>query len=144
MKTTKIHTALSLALIFATTMFASAANTGKPTTISSLNSCIRYQVNVMIANEKELCNIYLIEIRNEHGALVAPAKPYVSGVTQYDFFERGPVTGTRVARLVRAEFGDRFVCEYELFAPKVILQGKFENGQTYRFDLIPSLVPPRD
>jgi hypothetical protein len=144
MKTTRNYTALSLALLFAATLFASTAFAGKTPGGIAGTSCIRYTVNVIINNEKPLCNTYLIEIRNERGVLVAPAKVYTPGVTQYAFYERGPVEGFRIARLVRAEFGDRYICEYEFFAKPVIQKGRFENGQNYRFDIIPSMTPVKE
>ena len=144
MKATKNYTALSFALIFAATLYASASFAGLDPKGISGTACIRYQVNVMINNEKPLCNTYLIEIRNERGALVAPARVFTPGVTQYSFYERGPASGFRIARLVRAEFGDRYICEHELFARPAIQKGTFEPGKTYRFDLFPSLAPPKE
>jgi hypothetical protein len=141
MKTTKIYTVLSLVLIFAavTSTFASAI--GKITSDGTVNKGIRHQVNVSISVEKPLCNTYLIEIRDGHGQLIAPAQRFVPGVSKYEFFERGPASGVRVAKLVRAEYGDRYICEYELFTTPAFVAGPFLTGQTYRYDLFPSLQP---
>ena len=138
MKTTKIFSVLSFALIFAT---ATSSFSGVPENKNNqvtANSLVRYHVNVILSSEKPLCNIWLVEILDEGGRLVAPAKPYESGVTGYDFFERGPVSGKRVAVLVKNLFGDRYICATERFTNPAILFGPFCAGKTYRFDLFPT------
>jgi hypothetical protein len=144
MKTTKLFSTFSLALIiaFATSTFANT--TGKITIENTACRGIQHHVNLTIANEQALCNTYLIEIRDGKGQLVAPAKAYVSGVTGYDFFERGPASGIRVATLVRANFGHHFICEMELFTTPAAVQGPFLNGQVYRFDLFPNIQPNKE
>ena len=143
MKTNKIFSVLSLVLIFAavTSSFCGAID-NKNNPVAS-NSLVRYHVNVILQGEKPLCNIWLVEIIDGNGRLVAPAKPYVSGVTGYDFFERGPVSGARVAVLLKNQFGDRYICETELFTNPAILFGPFLTGQTYRFDLFPTSQAPK-
>jgi hypothetical protein len=139
MKTTKFYTVLSLVVIFATFSSAFAGGIEKIKSEPSVIGGIRYQVNVNISIEKPLCNTYLVEIRDGQGHLVAPAQRYISGVSRYTFSERGPAEGVRVACLVRSQYGDRYICEYELFTTPAAVTGHFENGQTYRFDLFPSV-----
>jgi hypothetical protein len=139
MKTTKFYTVLSLVVIFAAFTSAYAGGIGKTKIVPVETGGIRYQVNVILSIEKPLCNAYLIEVRNGKSQLVAPAQRYMMGVTKYTFTERGPAEGERVASLVRDNRGDHFICEYELFTTPVSLKGHFEIGQTYRFDLYPSL-----
>ncbi|MCX6306616.1 MAG: hypothetical protein NT040_16750 [Bacteroidetes bacterium] len=142
MKSAKNYAIISLMIIFATATSSFAGGISKITSQPSVNGGIRHQVNVIISSEKPLCNTYLIEIRDGHGQLVAPAQRYISGTIQYNFAERGPASGVRVARLVRA-YGDHFICENELFTTPAVVTGPFENGQTCRFDLYPSSQPSK-
>jgi hypothetical protein len=144
MKTTKIFSVLSLALIFCTVTSAFSGIVEPKTNPVATNSMIRYHVNVFINNEKPICNIYLVQIVNERGQLIAPAKPYISGVSGYDFYERGPQNGKRIAVLVKNIFGEQYLCESDFFTKPVILFGPFMTGQTYRFDLYPTSQPPRE
>ncbi len=145
MKTTKISIIISLALIFASVTSAFANSIGDIARNTSPNRGITHQVNVIIlSGEQNLCNTYLIEVRDGQGQLVAPAQRYVSGVAKYLFFERGPATGVRIAFLVRANFGDHFICEIELFTAPVYVMGPFLNGQTYRYDLYPNTQPSKE
>ena len=143
MKTTKIYTALSLALIFAAATSVFSAKIGKTTQISG-NPGIRYQVNIHLTGEINVCNTYLVEIRDGKGQLVAPAKHYISGVSRYEFSERGPGSGVRIAALVVSNIGDRFVCDKELFTTPVPMAGPFLNYQIYRFDLFPKAQGSRE
>ena len=137
MKTTKNHTVLSLALIFAAVTSVFSAPIGNQNGQVAVNPVIRYQVNVIVPGERNLCNTYLVEIRNERGQLVAPAKQFILGVSSYTFYERGPVTGFRVATLKVNDYGDHFICETELFTTPAMKAGPFFNGKTYQFNLIP-------
>jgi hypothetical protein len=144
MKTTKNYLILSFAMILAavTSTFANGIEkiNGQP----AVNTGIRHQVNVIVTIDKPLCNTYLVEIRDGHGQLVAPAQRFTPGITKYTFSERGPAEGVRIARLVIADYPHHFVCENELFTTPAIIVGKFLNGQTYRFDLFPSLQPIKE
>jgi hypothetical protein len=144
MKTIKIYAILGLIMFFSTVTLSFADGINNFPRQPFVSGAINYQVNVDITYEKPLCNIYLIEIRDGNGVLVAPAQRYISGVSQYNFKERGPASGVRVAILKRAIFGDHFVCLYELFTPPVVICGPFQVGQTYRFDLIPSWEPSKE
>jgi hypothetical protein len=145
MKTTKIFSVLSLALIFAavTTSFSGNIETKKEAA-SVTSTLIRYQVNVSISSEKVLCNLYLVKIIDGQGRQVGPAKQYIPAISKYDFFEKGPVSGARIAVLVKYQYGDHYECEAELFTTPAALFGKFENGRTYRFDLFPTTQPSKE
>ncbi len=143
MKTANFFSVLSIVLIFAAATSAFAGNIDQKKE-GPAGSLIRYQVNVILAAETPLCNTWMVKIVDGQGRQVAPVKPYVSGTTQYEFTERGPVTGTRIALLVKYMFGDHFVCANELFTAPAVLKGTFLNGQTYRFDLFPTTQLPKE
>ena len=105
--------------------------------------CIRdsHHVNVNLTVDKRICNWYLVEILDGQGRLVAPAKNYVPGVSAYDFYERGPASGVRIAVLVLAPMNSHFICETELFTAPAMISGKFLPGQTYRYELNPQSQP---
>jgi hypothetical protein len=98
---------------------------------------INHHVNINLTIDKRLCNFYQVEILNEKGELVAPPKPYIAGQSKYDFYERGPASGIRVAALVLSPAYSHFSCDTELFTKPAALKGNFEAGQTYRYDLYP-------
>jgi hypothetical protein len=144
MKTTKIFSVLSLALVFFAATSASSANIEKKDGLISVNSMVNHHVNVNVTIDKPLCNVYLVEILNGRGELVAPAKTFIPGVSKYDFYERGPVTGVRVAVLVLAPVYSHFSCETELFTTPVMLKGTFDAGSTYRYDLFPRVSASKE
>jgi hypothetical protein len=143
MKTIKFYIVLSLVLVLAAVTSAFAASIGEINTQASGNHGIHYQVNIHSSYEKTLCNTYLIEIRDGQRQLVAPPQRYISGVTRYDFYERGPASGVRVASLVLATYGQHYVCDVELFTTPAVMRGPYLNGQTYRFDLYPKAQPSK-
>ncbi len=142
MKATKFYTVLGLAILFATATIAGNINEKK--TGTSVEKLIRYRVNIHMEVEKSICNLYLVKIVDAFDRELAPAKAYVPGISSYDFFERGPAEGIRIARLVKYNYGGHFECLTELFTAPAVLSGKFMNGETYRFDLFPTLEPPRE
>jgi hypothetical protein len=73
-----------------------------------------------------------------NGHLVAPARQYIIGVNSYAFSEKGPVTGVRVAVLVRANY-DNFICTQELITTPAVIYGLFLSGKTYFYDLYPQI-----
>ena len=110
----------------------------------SVSLVIRHHVNVIASGNIKLCNTYLVEIQDGHGRRVAPAKTYKPGVSGYDFYERGPAKGVRVAVLILAPANSHFTCETELFTTPARLYGSFLNGHTYRYDLFPQTQPFTD
>ncbi|MEI7897485.1 MAG: hypothetical protein WCJ26_10655 [bacterium] len=143
MKTTKIFSVLSLALIFCATLSVSSAPIGNKDGKIAVNQMVRHQVNIIALNDRKLCNFYLVEILDGNGRLVAPAKSYNPGVSTYDFYERGPAEGFRVAVLVLGPVYSHFQCETELFTSPAMVPGPFVAGQTYRYDLYPQSEPSR-
>ncbi|MDP1621015.1 MAG: hypothetical protein Q8M08_01620 [Bacteroidales bacterium] len=144
MKTLKNFSVLSLALIFAAVSSAYSGGIVQKNEPAVTNTMIRYQVNVHLSLEKQLCNLWLVKILDQNGRQVAPAKVYTPSTNRYEFFERGPAVGTRIAVLVKYQYGDHYVCDTELFTEPAVLTGKFLTGQTYRFDLFPSLQAPKE
>lgn len=144
MKTTKNFLVLSLVLIFAAVTSAYSAGIDSKNNQISASPVIRYHVNIVMSIEKPLCNLWLVEIRDGMGRLVAPAQAYNGNKNQYDFYERGPASGARIAVLVKYQYGDHYVCETELFTKPAILFGPFLNGQTYRFDLFPATTAAKE
>jgi hypothetical protein len=142
MKTTKMISVISIALILFAAVSASAID--KKTGQVSANALVNHHVNVRVTIEKPLCNYYQVEILDGNGRLVASPKAFVPGVTAYDFYERGPASGIRVAVLVLSPAHSHFVCETELFTSPVMVSGPFEAGKTYRYDLFPKTKISRE
>ena len=144
MKTTKLFSALGLALIIFAATSAFSGNIDKKDGQISVNTMVRHHVNVNLSLDRKICNVYLVEILNEKGQLAAPAKTYVPGVTSYDFYERVPATGVRIAVLVLAPVYSHFSCDTELFTQPALVKGPFEAGITYRYDLNPQTSSPKE
>jgi hypothetical protein len=144
MKTTKIYTALTLALVLFAVNTVSSATIGKSDGRVNPNPVVKHHVTVTLSGDPVICNTYLVEILDGKGNLVAPAKVFVPGVTGYDFYERGPASGARVAVLVLAPMHSHFQCETELFTAPAMVFGEFWPGQTYRYDLFPQSKPPKE
>ena len=142
MKTTKIISALSLALIlFGATTFA--GNVDKTKAAGSAVT-VRYAVTVNLATDKPICNIYQVEMLDASGRLVAPAQYYVQGKESYTFYEQTrQSSGVRIARLVLAPNLDRFACEQELFTAPDAKLISFTNSETYLFNLAPVAKPSK-
>jgi hypothetical protein len=144
MKTTKMISALSLALILFAAISASSAPIDKKNGQPAANPAVNHHVNVLVRIDKPLCNYYQVEILDGNGRLVAPPKAFVPGVTAYDFYERGPASGIRIAALVLSPAHSHFVCDTELFTAPVVISGPFESGRTYRYDLFPKTQISRE
>jgi hypothetical protein len=144
MKTTKFFSALSLALVIFAATSAFAGGIDKKDGQIALTNVVKHHVNINLNLDRKICNVYLVEILNEKGQLAAPAKTYVPGVTSYDFYERGPATGVRIAVLVLAPVYSHFSCDTELFTQPSLVKGPFDAGTTYRYDLYPQTSSPRE
>jgi hypothetical protein len=106
---------------------------------------VRYEVNVNIATDKDLCNVYQVEILDGTGQQVAPAIIYVPGTSVYNFYEQTRrESGIRIARLVQVPWDKHYACETELFTKPVARVLNFEDGATYTFDLYPSAHPSKN
>lgn len=128
-------------MIFSAATFAATIGGVTKNDPISINPVVNHHVNVNLTIDKRICNWYLVEILDGQGRLVAPAKNYVPGVSAYDFYERGPASGVRIAVLVLAPMNSHFICETELFTAPAMISGKFLPGQTYRYELNPQSQP---
>jgi len=142
MKTTKITAVFSLVLILLGTNLLNAGTTiGKSRMVSGVN-LVRYQVNVHLPADVRLCNLWIVQVSDANGNLVAPAQGYSEGTITYIFYEKGPVTGTRVARLAMSTTTMHYNCDPEFNVYPEFKTGTFAIGQTVIFDLYPSTVHP--
>jgi hypothetical protein len=141
MKTTKFFSVISLALISLGINTSTANNlpTDNPKDLRAAS--VSYEVFVHLAGDNNICNVYLVQVTDETGRLVAPVKRYVPGVTKYTFNEPGLVRGrVRIAKMVRAEYPNHYVCVNDLITAPATRQGPFLMGHTYSFDLYPHWV----
>jgi hypothetical protein len=99
---------------------------------------IHYQVNIQnTLPQGELICPSSVMITDEHGYLVSEIQPFRSYVTSYHFYERGPVTGIRIAHLMVDPVD--MICP---FTPAPVPKsGTFYNGATYVY---PMHYGPRD
>jgi len=140
MKTAKFFSLLSLAMIVAgvNTVFSNNVLTDNPQ--KSTRPVIRYEVTVHLSSGFNTCNssLYLIQVTDETGRLVAPAKIFVPGNSKYVFNETVTHKGKlRVANLVLPANIDPFACPNSLITKPDVRMGPFIPGQTYSFDLYP-------
>jgi len=145
MKTTRLFTVLSLALIFIglNSVYSSDRLTGNTQMTRKIN--IKYEVNVYLFSRIELCNTYLVQVTDETGRLVAPPKVFVPGISRYMFAEDGPAQGkVRVAMLVVAPDVDPYACSTHIGARPDVKMGPFLAGQTYPFVLRVLVKAPLD
>jgi hypothetical protein len=143
MKTIKYISVLSLALIFVTVSTAYSKKVEDQNSQQLKVAMIKYQVNIHLAVDKPMCNIYWVKIVDETGRLVAPTQLFVPGKNLYTFYsykkenvfkERGT---KRIAMLsTDPKFGN-LECGTNLFTPSAVKTGFFLMGQTYTFDLYP-------
>ena len=128
MKTTKIITALSLALIFAAfiSTFAQAKGNAKPP--------VTYVVTVD-NNVRSGGGTYMITVLNDWNCPVAKPQLFQDGIFVYTFVENSPANGIlRAATMVPTE-GDGYS-----FDP-VKLTGPFIAGKTYFFPVLKPQIP---
>ena len=139
MKTTKIFTVLSLAVLFAisSTGFANGIDTRN--TQGNAMPAVTYQVSIHLTGlTKDVCNPYIIQIMDENGRVVAPAQVFHPTVSKYVFREKAPVLGkTRIAVLIPVSYPQHYVCPIELYTAPDAKNGPFLGGHSYSFDLYP-------
>lgn len=141
MKTLIILSIISLVLIVIGIDMAFANSIGnKNAKVLSLK--VKYQVDVHysappaadLADDNSgyiICG-GIVVITDEKGRPVAPAQALLPGVTSYYFSEAGPVSGSRIARLIK---------DPHLFCPRPapsniiedMIMGQFSPGPVYRF-----------
>ena len=148
MKSTKNSLLLLVALLISTVNIALASGPEGNGRLASVSQVICYQVKINLPSEQDLCNLYQVEILDGEGYQVVPAKILISGIGRYEFFEKGPVRGVRIARLVIAPIDnggspglEQAPCNFEYYTMPVVRRGPFANGQTYVFELFPQIRP---
>ena len=136
MKTLKITAALTMILLFAgfTSAYSANRNTGKDTKPADV---VRYQVNIHVSADLDLCNAYLVVLVDGHGNQVAAPQGYIPGVSSYLFTESASTAGVRGARLILNTEIMHYVCANELTTAPVFHMGPFMTGKLYSFDLFP-------
>lgn len=142
MKTTTKISAFGVALIFcATTTLIAGSPNGN--TKKTDNPGIRYQVNVHLNTDKHLCKTYIVEMVDQNNRVIAPVQSYLPETEGYNFFEAGPVTGIRIARLTTLDNTTITFCDQVVSASPDVKFGNFRNGQTYTFKLYVTTDPPK-
>jgi hypothetical protein len=145
MKTTKIFSVLSLALIFAGLSIALSTTASSDGPGGFQTTSVRYDVNIHLVADNNLCNVYLVQITDEKGRIVAPAQRLEPGKAKYTFHEYGLMRGKlRIAKLVMAAYPLHFVCVNDLFTPPAAKEGPFLYGHIYTFDLYPAITAPQN
>ena len=136
MKTLKISAVLSMIILFAG--FTSAYSASRPDNRGvKPTSVVRYQVNVHVPADLDLCNAYLVVLVDGHGNPVAASQGYIPGKTNYTFTETSSTAGVRGARLIQNSEILHYICANELSSAPVFHMGPFMTGETYSFDLFP-------
>jgi hypothetical protein len=141
MKTLERITALSLVLVFAA-VAAYSATIGKIEPNPPANPIVRHVVNVVLPFDRDMCGSYVVEVRNQKGNLVAPAKIFVQGITQYVFYEKSQFTQgetSRVALMRSVTSIGAGQCSEIYRAEPSVINAVFEPGKTYNYILYPQL-----
>ena len=141
MKTAKIFSVLSLALIFATASTLYSKDRITDNKIQGPKKGIRYEVTIHLSQLVSFCNTYLVKITDESGRAVAPPQVYVPGVSKYVFNETVVVPArVRIASLSLLANVDPYYCSYNLVTKSEPMMGPFKAGQAYSFNLFPMVV----
>lgn len=137
MKTIRTTAFLTLLLVagFVLTSHAGEDRNSKPL------STVRYEVNIHIPADIDLCNAYLILLIDGHGNPVAEPKGYIPGINTYSFTERTSTSSVRGAVMIINPNILHYICPNELNSEPVFHMGPFLTGQTYTFDLYPMSTP---
>ncbi len=129
---------LGLMIIGMTAFYARPAESPNP--IGQAKQAVTYVVNVVHGDHLAGYDcMYYILLTNERGQLIAPAQAFRLGVWSYTFKETGPVTGTRVAKIVK---NPNVICPNAVTFQPDSKSGTFRAGETYTFDLIPIELGP--
>jgi len=100
---------------------------------------IRYEVIVHFAKDMgQITCPLVVTVTDPEGNLIAPPQSFIPGRDIYNFFERGPVTGGRVAHIYIAPGFEGGTCVPVSGTDSK--KGIFENGKTYKFNLYPPSV----
>ncbi len=126
-------------LLFAAQINAFSANWGGPRpTVNHIQYAVVINASQLLPGAGNL-NLFVM-VTDEHGKQIAPVQPFRPGISTYYFNELGPVIGTRVASMVLNQIEPATVHFY--CAPDS-RTGKFVNGATYFFNLVPTIKPPK-
>ena len=141
MKTTKFISVLSFVILFSGVTAGFSKGIDNRKTQASIMPGITYGVTIHFQDlTKKICNPYLVQIIDETGRLVAPAQVFIKGINKYVFYEKAPALGrTRMAVLIPVNYSQHFVCPNDFFTLPDIKMGPFKTGQTYTFDLYPTI-----
>jgi hypothetical protein len=143
MKTTKFLSVLSIALIFI------GVNQGFSRKVETLTYRVLPSTGItydVIIHQPTFtinpCGVYLVEVADQTGRLVAPAQVFTPGIDKYTFNEKFTAVqipqARREAKLVPIVFPGDFVCEFPLSTRPDVKMGPFFVGQTYIFNLYPN------
>ena len=142
MKTAKIFSVLSLALIFAAAN-SFAKKDEIPSAKSTRSAAINHEVVIHTNILGAPCNTYVIKMVDETGRLIAPVQIFVPGVNKYSFKEtfNGKTNkfSRRVAMLEPIKYPAHYTCAQAIHATPDVKFGPFLAGQTYYFDLQPRI-----
>jgi hypothetical protein len=141
MKTTKLFSVISLALIFVG-ITAGFSKKVEPVSSKIVQSTgIIYRVSIHPDLMTTPCGTYLVQVVDETGRLVAPAQVFVAGINGYSFNEKISTSANlhsrRVAMLIQVKTPSYYTCSTPLFALPDIKIGPFLAGHFYTFDLYP-------
>jgi hypothetical protein len=142
MKATRIITALILTIILLGINAANASSRDNNKPQAKTSNLIRYEVNVILNSNTDLCNVYQVRVTDETGRLVAPPKTFTPGISKYVFTESAPAPGRlRIATLIINPDTDPYVCPNSLETRPDVKIGPFVSGQSYPFLLRPQTKP---
>jgi hypothetical protein len=121
-------------------MFSFQANAGKEAnSVTNTASLINYKVIIHIDPQSvsALHNAYVV-VTDENGCFVGPAQLLARGKTEYTFCEPGPVSGVRIAKLIKGyrPQPDAVRCADDR------IKGEFNNGFVYLLNLYIALPVP--
>lgn len=140
MKTAKIFSVLSLALIFAAANTLYSKDRTTDNRLQGEKKGVRYEVTIHLPQMLNFCNAYLVKITDENGRPVAQPQVFVPGKSKYVFNETVAVPAKiRVASLALPENVDPYYCANSLVTKSEPMLGPFKAGQAYSFHLYPQV-----
>lgn len=113
---------------------------------SQVTALIHYKVNIVNTYlPGQITCPLLVLVTDDRGYIVAPVQIYNPNVSVYNFYERGPVTGTRTAYLMPTPLKQDNVCPN--IPPPDTRPDTFYTGGNYLFTIIlgnESIIPVPD
>ena len=134
MKKIEFIAVLSLALIIFAGFGTATAQQRSRNDIRSVKkiSLIEYVVRVESSNYLLQTGHFMVVMTDETGRETGPSQMLRTGVSDYNFSEPGPVTGTRIARLIKLPLGP-----HSNDIPPCIRTGTFLGDTGYLFIIRP-------